>query len=302
MVVTTKIRDWKIIVLRQRIITAALLMLALIAATTLLSSFNFAVLFALLTLLATWEWSGFIGLNEPRSKVIYCSTIASMIFGLFFLLRITPAAQNIDAVRAAIILGLGLLFWTLALFMLSTYPQNKNLWNDESKIASMGMFTLIPTWVGLVQLKYLLPDGYLVLVLIVLVAAVDVGAYFFGVNFGRRKLAPNVSPKKSWEGVWGGFTVCLLIGLGFAWMMHTYLLELSIWRFLLLGVLILCVTFFSVVGDLLESMLKRNQNIKDSGSLLPGHGGLLDRVDGLMAATPSFVLLTMLILGDSQYA
>lgn len=283
-------------VLKQRIITAVLLLLVLIAATTQLSSFYFAVLISLLVLLASWEWGGFIGLSRRGAKLSYVSTIAAMLLGLFFLLGIFPAAEDIDNLRVAVILGLGLLFWLLSLFMLVAYPQNRQLWNDESKIACMGMFSLIPAWTGLVSLKYFLPSGFLVVALVVLVAAVDVGAYFSGVNFGSRKLAPKLSPKKSWEGVWGGLLACLLVSGVFSWLLHSYWFNLSGTQFASLLVLSLVITFLAVVGDLLESMLKRNQNIKDSGAILPGHGGLLDRVDGLIAATPAFALAMMLVL------
>lgn len=283
-------------VLKQRIITAVLLLLALIAVTTQLSSFYFAVLIALLVLLASWEWAGFIGLSRRGAKLSYVSTIAAMLFGLFFLLGISPSVENIDNLRVAVILGLGLLFWLLSLFMLVAYPENRQRWNDESKIACMGMFSLIPAWAGLVSLKYFLPSGYLVLALVVLVAAVDVGAYFSGVNFGSRKLAPKLSPKKSWEGVWGGMLVCLLVSGVFSWLLHSYWFNLSVLQFVSLLALSLVITFLAVVGDLLESMLKRNRGIKDSGAILPGHGGLLDRVDGLMAATPAFSLAMMLVL------
>lgn len=219
-----------------------------------------------------------------------------MLFGLFFLLGIFPAAENIDNLRVAIVLGLGLLYWLLSLFLLTAYPQNRQQWNDESKIACMGMFSLIPACAGLISLKYLLPSGYLVLALVVLVAAVDVGAYFAGVNFGSRKLAPKLSPKKSWEGVWGGLLVCSLVGGILTWALHSYWFTLSTLEFILLLAFSLVLTFLAVVGDLVESMLKRNRGIKDSGALLPGHGGLLDRVDGLIAATPAFALVMMIVV------
>lgn len=282
--------------LRQRIITAILLLIALIAATTQLSSFYFSVLMAVLVFIASWEWAGFIGLMQAKSRLSYMTTIALMLLGLFLMLGISPAAEEVDGLRASIILGLGLLFWLLSPFILIGYPQNRQLWNDASKIASMGIFTLIPVWTGVVSLKYMLPSGYLVLALVVLVAAVDIGAYFAGVNFGSRKLAPNLSPKKSWEGVWGGLTVCAIVGAVLSWLTHTYWFALSTLQVVLLLALSVMMTFLAVVGDLVESMLKRNQGLKDSGTLLPGHGGLLDRVDGLMAATPAFALAMMVIL------
>ncbi|MFT4817291.1 MAG: phosphatidate cytidylyltransferase [Pseudohongiellaceae bacterium] len=286
-------------VLKQRVITAVLLLVTLIAATTQLSSFYFSLFVAGVILVAAWEWAGLISPDKKIAKLPYLASIATMLIGSFFLLGISPDVQNIDGFRAGLVLILGLLFWLISLFFLSGYPENSILWNDESKIALMGVLVLMPSFVGIVVLKYLLPSGYLVLALVILVAAVDVGAYFVGVNFGSRKLAAKLSPKKSWEGVWGGTFVCLLVAGLFVWLMHNNIQALSSIQIIALLMLSVGVTFFSVVGDLIESMLKRNCGIKDSGTMLPGHGGVLDRVDGLVAATPLFVLTMMLVL-DSE--
>jgi phosphatidate cytidylyltransferase len=287
-------------VLKQRVITAVLLLVALIAATTLLSSFYFSLFVAGVILVAAWEWAGLVSPDREIAKLPYLVSIAVILVGSFFLLGISPNVQSIDGFRASLVLMLGLLFWLISLFLLSGYPENSKLWNDESKIALMGVLVLIPAFVGIVVLKYLLPSGYLVLALVILVAAVDVGAYFVGVNFGSRKLAAKLSPKKSWEGVWGGTVVCLLVTALFTWLMHNNLQVLSLIQITALLTLSVGVTFFSVVGDLIESMLKRNCGIKDTGTMLPGHGGVLDRVDGLVAATPLFVL-TMMLVFDSEF-
>jgi phosphatidate cytidylyltransferase len=287
-------------VLKQRVITAVLLLVALIAATTLLSSFYFSLFVAGVILVAAWEWAGLVSPDREIAKLPYLVSIAVILVGSFFLLGISPNVQSIDGFRASLVLMLGLLFWLISLFLLSGYPENSKLWNDESKIALMGVLVLIPAFVGIVVLKYLLPSGYLVLALVILVAAVDVGAYFVGVNFGSRKLAAKLSPKKSWEGVWGGTVVCLLVAALFTWLMHNNLQVLSLMQITALLTLSVGVTFFSVVGDLIESMLKRNCGIKDTGTMLPGHGGVLDRVDGLVAATPLFVL-TMMLVFDSEF-
>ena len=287
-------------VLKQRVITAVILLVALIAATTQLTSFYFSLFIAGVVLVAAWEWAGLISPDKNIAKFPYLASIAAMLVGSFFLLGISPDAQNIDGFRASFILFLGLLFWLISLFFLAGYPENSSLWNDESKIALMGVLVLMPTFAGVVVLKYILPSGYLVLALVILVAAVDVGAYFVGVNFGSRKLAAKLSPKKSWEGVWGGAFVCLLVAALFVWILHHNLQPLSLMQIAALLALSVGITFFSVVGDLIESMLKRNCGVKDSGTMLPGHGGVLDRVDGLVAATPLFVLTVMLVL-DSEY-
>ena len=281
--------------LKQRIITAIILALIFITATVFLSSFSYSLFVTIIVLAASWEWCGFIGLAKQGAKVSYLATLGFMIIALYFFLGIVPESLVINSHRAGIILGLGILFWVLIFFILKGYPTNSDLWNNNSKIALMGLMALIPTWVGIVQIKYLNPQGFLVLGMVVMVAAADIGAYFVGKRIGKNRLAPSLSPNKTWEGVLGGFAACLLVGILLIWLLHSYLIMLSNVQILILVLLSLVVTLFDVIGDLLESMLKRNRDLKDSGKILPGHGGILDRVDGLLAVTPIFVLTFLII-------
>ena len=281
--------------LKQRIITAIILALIFITATVFLSSFSYSLFVTIVVLAASWEWCAFIGLAKQVAKVSYLATLGSMIIALYFFLGIVPESLVINSYRAGIILGLGILFWVLTFFMLKGYPSNSDRWNNKSKIALMGLMALIPTWVGVVQIKYLNPQGFLLLGMVVMVAAADIGAYFVGKRIGKNRLAPSLSPNKTWEGVMGGFAACLLVGILLIWLLHSYLITLSNVQILILVLLSLVVTLFDVIGDLLESMLKRNRDLKDSGKILPGHGGILDRVDGLLAVTPIFVLTFLII-------
>ena len=281
--------------LKQRIITAIILALIFITATVFLSSFSYSLFVTIVVLAASWEWCAFIGLAKQVAKVSYLATLGSMIIALYFFLGIVPESLVINSYRAGIILGLGILFWVLTFFMLKDYPSNSDRWNNKSKIALMGLMALIPTWVGIVQIKYLNPQGFLLLGMVVMVAAADIGAYFIGKRIGKNRLAPSLSPNKTWEGVLGGFAACLLVGILLIWLLHSYLITLSNVQILILVLLSLVVTLFDVIGDLLESMLKRNRDLKDSGKILPGHGGILDRVDGLLAVTPIFVLTFLII-------
>ena len=281
--------------LKQRIITAIILALLFIAATVSLSSFSYSLFVTIVVLAASWEWCAFIGLAKQVAKVSYLATLGSMIIALYFFLGIVPESLVINSYRAGIILGLGILFWVLTFFMLKDYPSNSDRWNNKSKIALMGLMALIPTWVGVVQIKYLNPQGFLLLGMVVMVAAADIGAYFVGKRIGKNRLAPSLSPNKTWEGVMGGFAACLLVGILLIWLLHSYLITLSNGQILILVLLSLVVMLFDVIGDLLESMLKRNRDLKDSGKILPGHGGILDRVDGLLAVTPIFVLTFLII-------
>ena len=283
--------------LKQRIATAIVLLLGLVAASTLLSPFLFSLFTAVVVLLAAWEWGGFIGLENLTTKVAYIISIMLLLGGCFFLLELGPATESLRQDHALTLSFLGLLYWLCASLVVLDYPARNNHWNKESRIATMGIFSLLPTWVGVTQLKYLEPNGMLVLVLIVWVAAVDIGAFFIGMNFGKTKLAPALSPNKTWEGVWGGFALCLLVSVGFGAVLNLTLFPVGLFEMTVLIIMSALVTFFSVTGDLVESMLKRNRKIKDSGRILPGHGGVLDRIDGLIAATPVFVLgMTFLVL------
>lgn len=288
-------KQWIHNVLKQRIITAIILALIFITATVFLSSFSYSLFVTIVVLAASWEWCAFIGLAKQVAKVSYLATLGSMIIALYFFLGIVPESLVINSYRAGIILGLGILFWVLTFFMLKGYPSNSDRWNNKSKIALMGLMALIPTWVGIVQIKYLNPQGFLLLGMVVMVAAADIGAYFVGKRIGKNRLAPSLSPNKTWEGVLGGFAACLLVGILLIWLLHSYLITLSNVQILILVLLSLVVMLFDVIGDLLESMLKRNRDLKDSGKILPGHGGILDRVDGLLAVTPIFVLTFLII-------
>ena len=190
--------------LKQRIVTAVILILGFSGITIFLSSFIFTIFVSSVVLVASWEWGAFVGLKNIRSRVGYLSVIVSIILGLCLLLGITPTTESINLLGVLITSGLGLLFWIIVFSILKNYPKNAERWNNKYKILTMGILALLPAWVGLIQLKYLLAEGYLVLALVAMVAAVDIGAYFAGKQFGHKKLAPNVSPNKSWEGVWGG--------------------------------------------------------------------------------------------------
>ncbi len=284
--------------LKQRIITALVLFIALVLATYFLPPFHYSLALAVVVLLAGREWSSLIGLESAGSSSAYLLSLAIMLAGLYPLLGVTPTVGAIDSLRVMMILLLGFGFWCLAMLMLRGYPDNAQHWNDKSLIATMSIFVLLPTWVGIVQLKYLLPEGYLIIALVVLVAVVDIGGYFVGRSLGHTKLAPQLSPKKTWEGVWGGLVACVCVGAGLVWALHNFLQPLTQFQVIALIGLSLSVTLFDVIGDLTESMLKRNRHIKDSGSLLPGHGGIMDRVDGLVAVIPIYVMTLLLLIPE----
>ena len=281
--------------LKQRIATALVLLIGLIAMTTSLGLEAFAAITGALVLIGAWEWAAFASLGD-KSRLAFVGTLALSIALLWFALGV-GGAPGYDASFALGFSLLGALFWVLVFAAIASFPQSTDAWNDKSRISVMGMLSLLCTWVGLVTLKALLPNGALVIMLIIMVAAVDVGAFFTGKLFGKRKLAPALSPNKTWEGVWGGVTLYVAVSIVFAILLDSYVQAFALIDYVIFAALALIVAFFSVVGDLAESMLKRNKELKDSGSILPGHGGLLDRIDGLMAATPICVSVLILLLG-----
>jgi phosphatidate cytidylyltransferase len=261
-------------VLRQRILTALVLIPAVIWAVLQLPTQQFAALLAVLVLMGAWEWSNLAGLRATFARVQYVVLVA-MVLWMAWWWHGHLVARGI--------LFLGFLGWLLALAWISRPDYARD--NGPLK-AVAGFLVLVPAWLGLVLLHAHPALGpRLVLFLMVLIWVADSGAYFAGRRWGRHKLAPRVSPGKTWEGVYGALAACALVALAGAWWMGGAPRQM-------VSFLLICLVtiLFSIAGDLLESLMKRQRGIKDSGQLLPGHGGVLDRVDSLTAAAPVFVL------------
>jgi len=177
-----------------------------------------------------------------------------------------------------------LVFWAFAVQRLLRFASNPGLRDGPILSTLSGLLILFSTWVALVALHRsgAAGPGY-VLLLLALVWAADTGAYFAGKRWGRRKLAPTISPGKTLEGVGGGFALAMVVVIAGWFALSSN--GSSFAPFLAIGVATIA---FSVLGDLYESMLKRQRSLKDSGTLLPGHGGMLDRIDSLTAASPAF--------------
>ena len=265
--------------LRQRIITAAWLAPLMLAGLFGLSGGPFALFTAAIVLLAGWEWTNLAGIRRRDNRLMLVAVLGMAMVMLWMS----------GAALAAWPLWLGALGWLLNLYWVVHYPSKGEQWQSSTRRLAMGLWVLLPAWVGFNVLR---DSGAIwLLFVLLLVWGADIGAYFSGRAWGRRKLAPRVSPGKSWEGVTGGLVVTFGLALIFA-----------VWQGLGLGgglALVLAtavVTLVSVLGDLVESMLKRYRDIKDSSNLLPGHGGVLDRIDSLTAAVPLFALLSLGVL------
>lgn len=254
--------------LRQRVITALLLApFALLVILWVPHTVTMAV-FALLVLAGAWEWAAFPGFTGPQARAGYVVAVGSIVAALW----LTGAGDS----RLDVVLTTSVVWWLVALLWIMFLPTHVN----RVAAAAAGLLVLAPAWLALVRLHSMAPA--LVLFLLLLVVAADVGAYFAGRKFGRHKLAPRVSPGKTWEGVIGGLVAAALMAVvGVLWF------HVSARPFLVVcGITVLG----SIVGDLTESLFKRHAGLKDSGTLLPGHGGVLDRVDSVTAAAPIFVI------------
>jgi phosphatidate cytidylyltransferase len=261
--------------LRQRVRTALLLGPLVLAAVLWLPTPLFALALGLVTLGAAWEWSRLAGLDGQDRRLGYLALLGLLLLALW----LAPGLRTWLVVA-------GVLWWltqTLLIARVREIPLRTGLGVGD---LGAGILVLGPPWAALVELHGVEPHGpALVLFLMLLVWSADSLAYFVGRRFGRTKLAPRVSPGKTREGVYGALVGALVWGLFFGWAR-----SLGLSGTLVAALLCAVTVAGSVVGDLYESLLKRRRGVKDSSHLLPGHGGVLDRVDSLTAAAPVFVL------------
>ncbi len=290
------------VVLRTRVITALIMLLVLCVATAMSTPFQFALFISAVLLVGVLEWTGLMGLHGWPSKLLYLLVFGAAMLLVAYLADVTPAAAALQRRVVLAVTGAGVIFWLLAFYLIRHFPEQQSRWEGVPKTALMGFCTLLPTWIALIQLKYLEPQGYLVLTLVALVSIADIGAYFTGRAWGRAKLAPKLSPGKSWAGFWGGLAASFALALLLLYPLQMTMVSLDLFRMLAFLVIALIVAVFSVLGDLFESMLKRSQGLKDSGKSLPGHGGVLDRIDSLTSAAPVFVFSLLIVFADITWA
>jgi phosphatidate cytidylyltransferase len=302
--------------LKYRLLTAIIL-IPIVIFCIFSSSEIFGVLCGVFILLAAWEWGRIAGIWEQGVgnresgienqklgienqtvaffPIVYALLMGCLLFLSYLLVKSFP--QSIF-----IILSIACLFWLVALYWAINYQQGIDR-IPFSKIALiiLGIFILIPAWNALFLLHKYYGEQF-VIFLFVLIWAADTAAYFSGRKWGRRKLADKISPGKTIEGVIGAIIITVFISLNYA--IPTALISLkmntSSLFYFILSVLIfmaLCeiTVISSVLGDLVESLFKRKVGIKDSSQILPGHGGVLDRIDSLTAAAPIFTLGIILL-------
>jgi phosphatidate cytidylyltransferase len=277
--------------LKQRIITALILAPLAILAILFLPVEQFKIAVAGVVALGAYEWAKMSGINGRVSKALFMALIL-IICGVLIVAVDGEAVWYQGELNSIYktILGIAAVWWALSFVMIITYPKYSSAWTKNVPIrAAFGVLTLIPTWVAVISLRnnlYEVDPFYgasLIFYVLGIVWAADIGAFFVGVKFGKHKLRPNVSHGKSIEGLIGGIMASLAI-IGFA-ALHYQFEASRMGLHLLIGVITVAV---SALGDLNESMFKRCAGIKDSGKLLPGHGGIMDRIDSLTAAFPVF--------------
>ncbi len=275
--------------LRTRVLTAITLAAALLVALFALPSWGWSALAAVILTIAAWEWWGFA--RDARGpRLAYALGMGAAGVGLAWALGLStgrPGALLLFPVYTA-----ALLFWLIAV---PIWLRRRPAMPSASLVLGAGVVVLIPTFLALVQLRNMQPATLLLAMGVAWVA--DIAAFFVGRRFGVRKLAPQISPGKTWEGFYGAViaTACYAV----AWValaprhLPALVRDLPGTLFWTLAV-VWILTVLAVLGDLFESAMKRQAGLKDSGRLLPGHGGVLDRVDALTATLPFAALIWMI--------
>lgn len=260
--------------LRTRLRTSAWLVPGFVAAVLLLPTALFAVFLGVIVLLAAWEWGALAGVDGTLARL---GTVIAL--GLMLLLLWRLGAPALALVPA-------LLWWLGFAAVVPRLGVQPAAGGVDWGLLALGILLLAAPWLALVRLHGDLDGGRLVVLgLVALIALADSAAYFVGGRFGRHKLMPKLSPGKTWEGLAGA-----LGAAGLALLLAGWLLGLNLEGGAALVLLGVVTVALSVVGDLFESWLKRRRGVKDSGTLLPGHGGVLDRIDSMTAAAPVFAL------------
>ncbi len=259
-----------------RVVSAIFIAALLLSAVLFLSPAWSAVALSLVILAAAWEWSALLGPGVGARALFIVSTV--LLGGLWWQASATPGGLKVVLLAA-------FLCWSMAAIWLFASRRT-----SRALIGIAGLLALSFAWLALVRMRLDWPRGdHAVVYALLIVWLADSGAYFAGRRWGATRLAPAVSPGKTWAGLWGGLAVCALLALAIAAWRELPLLPLL--------AVTLVAGIYSVVGDLTESLAKRFAGVKDSGSLIPGHGGVLDRFDSLLAAAPVLMLGVELLPG-----
>lgn len=284
----------------KRIITALLLAPIAIGAIFYLSLINFAAVMLAVMAIGAWEWGPLMGFTSKIRRLFFVAVTVFLIATLWYFCPIAELWQKTELWQQSKMLSslvnfslwLAVAWWLLSAGLTFVYPKYSGFWASHRSIRGIfGWLTLVPTWLAFMVLRSseYSTDSYhgaqLLMFLFLMVWSADIGAYFVGKSIGKHKLMPNVSPGKTLEGFIGGVVfACLMVAIA------GYEMGWSFEQFCIVIPVTVLITTISVLGDLNESMFKRQAGVKDSGSILPGHGGILDRIDSLTATAPIYAL------------
>lgn len=266
--------------LKTRLITSLVLFLTIGVAFVYFPPLYWGLLVLTITSIGVWEWAGMSKFNRTASTIYT---------GLVFLLGFILFSYKPQVMELVILWGIlaAAIFWLFIVpFLLTFIPRIDN----RFILAILGLITIIPFGLAMVALREINPLLLLTFAMTVWIA--DSAAYFAGKRYGKHKLAPSISPGKTWEGVLGAWIAITVFALLITYQTHqSYWFVLVFW-----GVMVL-----SIMGDLFESLIKRQAGVKDSSNLLPGHGGVLDRIDGLTSSLPLVMFLITLPIYFNLY-
>ena len=268
--------------LRLRIITALCMLAVFLPALFFMPPMLFSIATVPLVLAAGWEWSRLAKIRSVAARVGYLLLIVISLFVASYWLGLP---DTFDPERAQQLLLVAVGVWAFIFLWIQGYPSSAILWSARPVLGLLGLILLAFTWIAIVTILDYESGQWLLLLAVVIIALADIGGFFAGKYFGKHKLAPIISPGKTWEGFAGGLVLAVILVGSLVWFMFGNVSVIGLW------LLVISVALYSVLGDLFVSMIKRHSGVKDSGQLLPGHGGVLDRIDGVMAGLPMFGLI-----------
>lgn len=268
---------------KQRFATASVLAFVFISALVFFPISVFISLIMLVVLVAGWEWADLANIGSTSGKLFF---VLALLLSMLATANYVGVYTAFDRLLSYQICLSAMGLWAVIFLWLQGYPSSAILWSPRPVMLALGIVLLSITWLAIASIISLGNGRFLVLLAMAIIIFADIGGYIVGKSLGRHKLAPTISPGKTWEGLLGGMALQVLLVVGMVFFFEEV-------NWLNLCILVFPVAFASVIGDLFESMLKRHRGVKDSSNLLPGHGGFLDRLDGIMPALPLFfVILT----------
>lgn len=264
----------------KRVTTAIVLIPIMLVGIYGLPLAGFALFMGIIAVMGAWEWADMAGVGARWQRVVFSVVVGTLLLGLYAMLE----AQWVSF---GLLLAVSVAWWLVGFALILCYPAATGWWASPRRRVVAGVLVLCSMWVGFYWIKSADESNLLITLLMLLVWGADIGAYYAGRAFGKRKLLPEVSPGKTWVGALAAMLSAMVIGL----LVVAVMVNTQLWGwqdYVVLLVFAAVVVVMSIVGDLVESMVKRHRGLKDSGSILPGHGGVMDRIDSMCAAAPVF--------------